>query len=153
MDNATYAAHVDRGEYPHENTVPLDPPYDDARGKIQNLLLRPITSTAVITSRAGTMRANHYHDTDWHYAYVVSGRVIYFERDVGSTNLPEPKVYGEGEMFFTPPHREHCMVFPVDTVFVTLAKNVRSHESHESDVRRVALITDAMLPEILRHHG
>ncbi len=116
-------------------------------------MLEPVTSTAIITSRSGTTRANHYHKTDWHYAYIVSGRIIYFERDVGDTQIPEPWIYRSGEMFFTPPLREHCMVFPEDTVFFTMAKNIRSHDSHESDLIRVDFINADVLPELLHKYA
>jgi hypothetical protein len=43
-------------------------------------------------------------------------------------------------MFFTPPLVEHAMFFPIDTVFLTFAKNVRDTEHHESDVVRIPII-------------
>jgi quercetin dioxygenase-like cupin family protein len=132
---------VDSGEWPSDPAVPLDTPFINENGVIQNLVLKPMTSVAVITSKKGTMRANHYHKTDWHYAYVVSGRILYFERSVDSQEIPEPREFKAGEMFFTPPMKEHTMVFPEETVFVTMAKNVRSHESHEADLVRVEFIT------------
>lgn len=138
--NDSYTSKVESGDWPGDSSVPLDAPFVDARGTIQNLILKPCTSVAVIHSSARTLRANHYHRTDWHYAYVVSGEVLYFERPVGSAEAPKPRRFGPGKMFFTPPMVEHCMAFPVETVIVTMAKNVRSHESHESDVVRVNLV-------------
>jgi hypothetical protein len=95
------------------------------------------------------MRANHYHKTDWHYAYVVSGKILYFERPVGSKEIPEPRVFLAREMFFTPPMREHVMVFPMETIFITMARNVRSHENHEADLVRVEFITNDRLSDYL----
>ena len=138
--NGSYTFRVEAGDWPEDCSVPMDAPFKDSRGEIQNLILRPCTSVAIINSAPRTIRANHYHRTDWHYAYVVSGEVLYFERPVGSEGIPEPKRFGPGTMFFTPPMVEHCMAFPVDTVFVTMAKNVRSHESHEADVVRVEFV-------------
>jgi hypothetical protein len=40
-------------------------------------------------------------------------------------------------MFFTPPMVDHAMVFPEDTVFLTLGRNPRDQESYESDVVRI----------------
>lgn len=145
MDNDTYTEMVEEGRWPEDCSVPLDSPFQDPRGTIQNLILRPCSSVAVITSRARTLRANHYHRTDWHYAYVVSGQILYFERTVGTLEIPEPRRFGPGEMFFTPPMVEHCMAFPEDTVFVTMARNVRSHDSHESDLERVDFIRPGTL--------
>ena len=139
--NDSYTTKVDAGEWPDDCAVPLDDPFEDGRGAIQNLLLKPMTSIAVITSKEGTLRANHYHKTDWHYAYVVSGCVLYFERQIGDPSVPEPKEFRAGEMFFTPPMVEHCMAFPEDTIFITAAKNVRSHESHEADLVRVSFVS------------
>jgi dTDP-4-dehydrorhamnose 3,5-epimerase-like enzyme len=140
---------VEEGNWPIDNAVPLDMPFEDKRGKIQNLILRPVTSVAVIESVAGTVRANHYHKTDWHYAYIVKGKIIYFEREVGSKVKPLPQIFTAGQMFFTPPMREHSMVFAEDTTFVTMAKNIRSHESHESDLVRVEFVDEKYINDII----
>lgn len=144
MTNDEYTSRVEAGNYPEDVFVPLDPPFSDARGDIQNLVLKPMTSVAVITSKKGSVRANHTHSTDWHYAYIISGKIFYFERYEGSEEIPEPQIFMAGQMFFTPPKVEHAMLFAEDTVFITMAKNVRSHESHEADLTRVEFIT----PEI-----
>ena len=143
-EDQKYAAAVDAGEFPANIGVPLDDSFKDARGVITNLLLTPITSVAEITSRKGTVRANHVHKTDWHYAYVCTGKVLYFEREVGGKEIPEPQKFGPGQMFFTPPNREHAMLFAEDTTIFTFAKNVRTHDNHEADLVRVEFIT----PEI-----
>ncbi len=129
--------------------VPLNTPFEDNRGCIQNLLLSPITSVARITSRRGTVRANHYHLTDWHYAFVEAGEILYFERPIDSSTIPDPIRVRSGTMFFTPPNVEHAMLFIEDTVFYTFAKNIRSHESHESDLVRVEFITPAIVEKYL----
>ncbi len=146
--HAMYTRAVDERRFPLSPAVPLPEPFSDERGEIQNLILRHVQSVAAIRSARGSVRANHYHKTDWHYAYVVSGRVLYFERPVDSAEVPEPRSFGPGEMFFTPPGREHAMLFAEETVIVTLAKNVRSHAEHEADLVRVSFIT----PEIAREY-
>lgn len=145
MKNTEYTARIEAGNFDGLPTeVPIHADFVDDRGIISNLLLSPITSVAVIDSDKRAVRANHYHKTDWHYAYVVRGRVLYFDRAVGSTEVPEPMTFGAGQMFFTPPNREHAMLFAEDTTIFTFAKNVRSHENHEADLVRVEFVT----PEI-----
>jgi quercetin dioxygenase-like cupin family protein len=144
MTNDEYAAAVDSGAYPETTSVPIGDEFSDDRGAINNILLTPITSVARITSVPRAVRANHYHRTDWHYALVESGTVLYFERAIGSTEIPEPHIYRAGEMFFTPPMREHAMLFAEPSVIYTFAKNVRNHDTHEADLVRVEFIT----PEI-----
>lgn len=120
-----YTSLVDEGVYPPDPDVPLPPAFKTDFGTIKNLILKPIQSVAVIESVRGSVRANHYHKTDWHYAYVVRGKVLYFERGVGEIGLPDAVEFFPGQMFFTPPMREHAMVFVKDTTIFTFAKNVR----------------------------
>jgi quercetin dioxygenase-like cupin family protein len=147
--NQEYSNSVSKGNFPVEFLVPLDDSFKDERGEIVNLLLTSITSVARITSKAGTVRANHWHKTDWHYAFVESGEILYFERPVGDTVVPAPQLYKAGEMFFTRPNVEHAMLFTKDTVFFTFAKNERSHDAHESDLVRVPFITSDLIKKYL----
>jgi hypothetical protein len=148
--NQNYSDSVVKGNYPHDLLVPLDDSFVDERGEIVNLLLSPITSMARISSKARTVRANHYHKTDWHYSYIESGEILYFERPIGSVDIPEPHVFKTGTMFFTKPNVEHAMLFSTDTIFYTFAKNERSHNSHESDVIRVSFITLELIEKYLK---
>ena len=47
----------------------LKNPFVDARGSIQALVMEPINDVAIILSVKGSIRANHFHKTDSHYAY------------------------------------------------------------------------------------
>lgn len=141
--HAEYVRAVAEGRWPENPSVPLPGNFTDARGVIQNLMFADLSSVALITSARGSVRANHYHRTDWHYSYVLSGSILYYERPVGSTDRPTPRSYGPGDMFFTKPMVEHAMVFTDDTTFLTFAKNVRTHDNHEQDVVRVAVVDPA----------
>jgi len=149
MNHEQFTQAVDEGNFPGETLVPLPESFRNTNGSIQNLLLKPCTSIAAITSRKGAIRANHYHRTDWHYAYVASGKVLYFERDIGDKRIPVPRVFLPGDMFFTPPMREHAMLFGEDSLIFTFAKNVRSHEEHEADLVRVEFIAPVIASEFL----
>ena len=130
----------ERGSWPKDVIVPVEKPFVDARGVIQNLVEADMRMAVVITSKKGAVRANHYHKTDWHYCYVLSGSIEYFHRPVGSQAAPERMLIQTGQLFFTPPMVEHAMRFPEDTVFLTLSRNARDHASYESDLVRVQLI-------------
>jgi dTDP-4-dehydrorhamnose 3,5-epimerase-like enzyme len=141
MNNREYSARVEAGQYPADPSVPLDEPVVNGNGAILNLLTEQFTHAAILTTAAGSIRANHYHKTDWHYTYVVSGEVEYCWREVGSRGAPNVKVFKQGTMFFTPPLLEHAMVFRREAVIITFAKNARSeHQTHEDDLVRVPLI-------------
>jgi quercetin dioxygenase-like cupin family protein len=127
--------------WPIHGVVKLEKPFVDSRGSIQPLVDVMMKSAVLIESKAGSLRANHYHKTDWHYCYVVSGTIEYLHRPTGSDQEPDTILVNEGEMVFTPPMIDHGMKFPVDTVFLTLSRNPRDQESYEADVVRVDMVS------------
>lgn len=127
--------------WPKEPIVILEEPFSDVRGKIQPLVDEMMKSAVLIESKAGSLRANHYHKTDWHYCYVMEGRIQYYHRPTGSEAEPEMIVVEKGQMVFTPPMVDHGMTFPVDTVFLTLGRNPRDQTSYEQDVVRIDMIS------------
>lgn len=137
MTNKEYTNAVDQKEYPSDPLVPLDSPFVDNRGSIQNLLNTSINGAAIITSKAGSIRSNHWHREDFHYLYVVSGSMEYYERDVGNLdNLQPPIIVNAGQMVFTPPNKVHKTIFLEDTVLISFSKRNRDHKSHEEDLVR-----------------
>ena len=130
----------EKEDWPKEPLVALESPFVDGRGSIQPLVDEMMKSAVMISSKKGSLRANHYHKTDWHYCYVVSGAIEYFHRPTGSTDEPERLLVKAGEMVFTPPMVDHAMKFPEDTVFLTLSRNPRDQASYEADVVRVEML-------------
>ena len=126
--------------WPAHGVVKLEKPFVDVRGTIQPLVDQMMRSAVMIQSKAGSLRANHYHKTDWHYCYVVSGQIEYIHRPTGSNRKPEILMVNTGEMVFTPPMIDHGMKFPVDTVFLTLSRNPRDQATYEADVVRVEMV-------------
>jgi len=149
MDNKNYTDLVNAGKYPDEPLVPLDAPFVNNNGGIQNLLLSGFTSAAIIESKMGALRANHYHKTDWHYTYVIDGEVWYYWKGAPGTPTEMEEnsaIFHKGEVFFTPPRMIHAMFFPDRGRILTLAKNVRDHETHEADLVRIEIIRAAEDP-------
>jgi len=130
----------DETMWPTEGIVALDAPHVDERGAIQSLVNLPMKNLSLISSRQGTIRSNHYHVTDWHYMYVLSGSFDYYYRPTGSGEAPKVRRLHSGEMVFTPPMEDHATVFLEDTQLVVASRNPRDQASYESDVRRVTLV-------------
>jgi dTDP-4-dehydrorhamnose 3,5-epimerase-like enzyme len=126
--------------WPSEVIVSLEKPFVDARGEIQPLVDMMMQSAVIIDSKKGSVRANHYHKTDWHYCYVLSGSIEYYHRPAGSNLEPECLIVKSGEMVFTPPMVDHGMKFSEDTKFLTLSRNPRDQASYEADVVRVNML-------------
>ncbi len=131
--------------WPKSIIVDLEKPFVDARGEIQPLVDLMMESAVLITSKKGTLRANHYHKTDWHYCYVLEGCIEYYHRPTGSDAEPECVAVEAGKMVFTPPMVDHGMKFPEDTTFLTLSRNPRDQQSYEADVVRIDMLaTDGL---------
>ena len=127
----------EKSELPKEIIVELEAPFVDDRGAIQPLVDKNMKSCVLITSKKGSVRANHYHQTDWHYCYVLEGKIEYYERPTGSSDKPKKVIINKRQMFFTGPLIDHTMVFLEDTVFLTFGRNSRSQEVYESDIKRI----------------
>jgi len=97
-----------------------------------------VGSVAIIHSRPGTVRSNHYHKTDAHYLYCVRGCFSYREcapdEDV---SMARPIRVRPGDLLYTPPGRVHRCEFDEYTILVSASKLTRTHENHEADVVRV----------------
>ncbi len=125
---------------PREVIVTMEAPFADSRGEIQPLVDRAMRSAVLISSKKGTVRANHYHKTDWHYCYVLEGRIEYHHRPHGSDAAPETVIVEKGQIFFTPPMVDHAMVFVEDTTLLALGRNSRVQAVYEADVERIELV-------------
>ena len=128
-------------EIKEEILVAVRPPFQDERGAIFNLVEAPFASVLLISSKAGAIRANHYHKTDYHYCWLQSGRMMYYQRPVGSSEEPSSVHIEPGQVFYTPPMYEHAMRFLEDSVFLCFARNSRQMADYEADTVRVPLIS------------
>lgn len=123
--------------------VALPKPYEDARGVIQNLFTDGMQSGALITSKKGTRRADHYHWRGNHLCVLLTGKLVYKWRPVsflpGSGEEPQAVTILPGMAFFSPPMVEHSMEFLEDSTFLAFdSKVIRDHEGYENDVVRLA---------------
>lgn len=117
--------------------VVLAAPHVDVRGSIIPIHLGQSGSVHLITSAAGSRRADHWHREDWHVCYVLSGSVIYTERPVGSNNPPTEYRFLAGQAFWTGPQVEHGMFFPVQTNLIVIANRHRESADYERDLVRL----------------
>ena len=130
----------DRSMWPKTGLVNLDEAHRDDRGKIQSLVNFPMKNISLISSKKGVVRSNHYHLTDWHYMYVLSGSFDYYYRPTGSDDELKCIRVKAGELIFTPPMEDHATVFLDDCDLLAMSRNPRDQETYEKDVRRIILI-------------
>jgi dTDP-4-dehydrorhamnose 3,5-epimerase-like enzyme len=130
----------DETMWPKTGVVELDPPHVDDRGSIQSLVNFPMKNISLISSKKDTVRSNHYHLTDWHYMYVLSGSFDYYYRPTDSDEALQCVRVVAGEMIFTPPMEDHATVFLEDCDLLAMSRNPRDQKAYEEDVRRVILV-------------
>lgn len=121
----------------------IKPEFIDERGGITRLLddgKTNIKSTLLITSKAGTVRSNHYHKKDAHWIYMISGKMEYYEKPVRGSSRLKKVVVNAGDIIYTPPMAVHATKFITDSVFIALAIKSRNQKSYERDTIRVKLI-------------
>ena len=136
MNNKEYVEKVNSGNFEGlEVKVPVDSSFIDERGSITNMWLGNSGSATIITSKKGSKRASHYHLSDWHCSFIVSGSIKYTEAEIDGSNKRE-YVFTAGEAFLSPPNKWHLMEFPEDTVFVTMNGIKKDHEGYENTVVR-----------------
>lgn len=121
----------------NEIVMPIEGQHDN-RGYILTILKNiPIDSVLHISSKAGAIRANHYHKTSSHYCYLTSGLMYYYERPCGSNTKPICMPIFPFKVFYTGPMVEHCMEFVSDSEMLCFSTGSRDQKDYEQDLVRL----------------
>ncbi|MDC3152574.1 NAD-dependent epimerase/dehydratase family protein, partial [Pelagibacteraceae bacterium] len=104
----------------------------DKRGKISNHeLTEPINLIGLISSKKGTIRANHYHPQQEQKCLFTKGQIIEVFQDIINPRSPKiTQVVNEGELSVIKPNVAHTMVFTKDTTFLNLVRGEREHDNY-----------------------
>ena len=130
----------------------INPAVSDARGDIINLFEGRIEHIALITSKKGSVRANHYHKKDHQYIYLVSGT---FESHSCHVDTPEKRQIlslKPGDIVETPPFVAHAQKFTEDSVFLALTTLQRESGKYEEDTIAFPVIEGGYLNPALKTH-
>lgn len=114
-----------------EQIVESREPFVDGRGRIDNFDLKfPVSMANIITSKKGTVRANHYHPEQLQQVLVVSGSYLSVAKDL-SIQDSELRflVVKTGQLSIMPPMVAHTMIFLEDCTFINLVPNEREHQN------------------------
>ena len=119
----------------------IKPEFTDERGGITKVLDGDFTIRSILrlTSKKGSIRSNHYHKTDSHYCYLVSGKAEYYEKPVEGGTI-EKTVLSAGDMVYSAPMIIHAFKFLEDTEMYAYAAKSRNQADYEADTVRVQLI-------------
>lgn len=109
--------------------------FNDDRGSIKNLADGRLGDVAIISSQALSIRANHVHENDWHFSYLVSGQMRYFWKD--HNKEVQSLIVKAGDMVYTPPKIPHKMQFLEASVFIAISELSRSQNNYDVDTKKM----------------
>ncbi len=130
----------------------IDPAVKDVRGEIYNVFEGRIEHIALITSKKGTVRANHYHKQDHQFIYLVSGAFESHSVDVNNTSKRQVLEIKPGDIVETPALIAHAQKFTEDSVFLALTTRQREQGKYEEDTIAYPVIEGAYLNPVLKAH-
>lgn len=111
----------------------------DDRGNISDIFYNhPVDHVAVINSKKGTFRGDHYHKFTTQHIYMTKGSLRYYYRKVDEGNdKVKSIIVREGELVTTPPNEIHALEILEDNQFLAFSEGKRGGEDYESDTFRV----------------
>lgn len=124
----------------------VDAAVSDARGDIFNLFEGPIGHVALITSKKGSVRANHYHKKDHQVMYLVSGAYESHSCDVRDPSKKQVLRVKAGDLVDTPAFIAHAQKFTEDSVFLALSTRMREQGKYEEDTLAYPVIEGYLNP-------
>lgn len=116
----------------------VEPAFSDDRGKIIDVLDKPIGHVGYITFTKGALRAKHYHKKSTQYDYILSGkiRLVVCQSD-GSER--EDHVLESGMATEVPPGIVHTYIAEEDSSMIDITTLSRADNGYEEDTIRVDL--------------
>lgn len=108
----------------------------DERGSISDILYSDeIHHVAIIQSKAGALRGNHYHKETTQYIYMNEGHLKYWYKNQEDSE-PSSVIVKKGWLIETPPFEIHALECQVDSIFTVFSRGVRGGKDYESDTFR-----------------
>lgn len=118
------------------NVVSIAPSFSDARGEIIDILRNSVIEYAtLITSKRGSIRANHYHENTFQYVYLLEGRMRVVAQMPGEA--VEEVVLNKGDLIVNAPLERHAFEAIDDCAMLVLTHGPRGGEDYEKDTFRL----------------
>jgi len=126
---------------PNETVKKIYPAFEDERGIIANVLEEPISHVAIITSKKGSIRANHYHPEQIQHIYLIGGSYESISKDLNKEDSQiEKMTVKPGDLVITPPMVAHAMRFLEDSVMLNLTTGQRDSKNFSDHTKKYKLI-------------
>ena len=119
--------------------------FQDDRGAITDVLVKEaIEYVTVISSKAGSLRGNHYHKETFQWVYVLSGKIHVCAQEEGC--VVEELIISTGDLILNEPLERHAFKVLEESIILVLTRGPRGGENYEDDTYRMAT---PLIPENL----
>ncbi len=119
----------------------IEPPLEshaDDRGMINDIFYNTaINHVAIIDSKPGVLRGNHYHKETVQHMLMTKGSLEYWYKPVDSNEPARMMLAKEGDLITTPPNEIHALVITAEgNQFIVFSEGKRGGKDYESDTFR-----------------
>ena len=119
--------------------------HEDNRGRIVDVFYKDIIDhVAVIDSKAGHDRGNHYHKQTTQHILITKGALEYWYKPLDSNEPAKYELSVVGDLISTPPDEIHALRIVEDNQFVVFSQGLRGGKEYEKDTFRVE---QSIIPE------
>ena len=107
----------------------------------------------IIVSKAGSIRANHFHPEQLQQVLLVSGKYISVFKDLLMPNSKtHSQIINAGDLAVMPPMVAHTMIFLEDSTFINLVGGNRDHDKFGQHTVSYELVPSAEAQEYINKH-
>ena len=112
--------------------------FKDKRGSITDIFYKKnINHVAIIKSKKGALRGNHYHKKTTQYMYITKGSLQYWYKKLNSKDKPKMKLLKVGDLLETPPNEMHALKIGKNgNEFIVFTMGKRGGKDYENDTYR-----------------
>ena len=112
--------------------------HEDPRGKIADIFYKEnINHVAIINSKAGSDRGDHYHKQATQHILITKGALEYWYKPLNSDQHAKCEIIRSGDMITTPPYEVHALRIIENNEFIVFSQGVRGGRDYEKDTFRV----------------
>ena len=111
--------------------------HEDNRGVIADIFYKAdIQHVAIITSKKGVRRGDHYHKKTTQHMLMTKGSLIYVYQPVDKSQPVKYELIKTGEVVSTNPFEIHTLLFAEDNEFLVFSEGPRGGKDYEEDTYR-----------------
>ena len=112
--------------------------FKDDRGEIADVFYNEnINHVAIISSKKGSIRGNHYHKLTVQHTLVIKGKMQYWYKSLDPDSKALSININAGEMVTSLPNQIHALMALEDNECLVFTEGVRGGHDYEKDTYRV----------------